>query len=72
MYKKTLMIKSIDVIICDIEQKHDLFFFEVSIRWKVRQCNLISQKDFNENDSLKLTFAIKTLLIKNDQLIEKN
>jgi hypothetical protein len=24
MYKKTLMIKSIDVIICDIEKKHDL------------------------------------------------
>jgi hypothetical protein len=28
MYKKTLMIKSIDVIICDIEKKHDLFFLK--------------------------------------------
>ncbi len=30
MYKKTLMIKLIDVIICDIEKKQDLFF------WKYR------------------------------------
>ncbi len=28
MYKKTLMIKSIDVIICDIEKKHDLFLLK--------------------------------------------
>jgi hypothetical protein len=28
MYKKTLMIKSIDVIICDIEKKHDLSFLK--------------------------------------------
>jgi hypothetical protein len=28
MYKKTLMIKSIDVMICDIEKKHDLFFLK--------------------------------------------
>jgi hypothetical protein len=28
MYKKTLMIKSIDVIIYDIEKKHDLFFLK--------------------------------------------
>jgi hypothetical protein len=28
MYKKTLMIKSIDVIICDIEKKHDLLFLK--------------------------------------------
>jgi hypothetical protein len=28
MYKKALMIKSIDVIICDIEKKHDLFFLK--------------------------------------------
>jgi hypothetical protein len=67
MYKETLMIKSIDVIICDIEKKHDLFFFEISIHRKVRQCSLISQKDLNENDFLKLTFAIETLSIKNDQ-----
>jgi hypothetical protein len=72
MYKKTLIIKSIDVMICDIEKKHDLFFFEISIRRKIRQCSLISQKDFNENDFLKLTFAIKTLSIKNDQSAEKN
>jgi hypothetical protein len=40
--------------------------FEISIRQKVRQCNLISQKDLNEDDFLKLTFTIKTLSIKND------
>jgi hypothetical protein len=28
MYKKPLMIKLIDVIICDIEKKHDLFFLK--------------------------------------------
>jgi hypothetical protein len=28
MYKKALMIKSIDVMICDIEKKHDLLFFK--------------------------------------------
>jgi hypothetical protein len=28
MYKKTLMIKLIDVIICDIEKKHDLFLLK--------------------------------------------
>jgi hypothetical protein len=28
MYKKALMIKLIDVIICDIEKKHDLFFLK--------------------------------------------
>jgi hypothetical protein len=41
-------------------------FFEISIRRKVRQCSSISQKDLNENDFLKLTFAIKTLSIRND------
>jgi hypothetical protein len=46
--------------------------FEISIRRKVRQCNSVSQKDLSENDSLKLTFAIKTLSIKNDQLIKQN
>jgi hypothetical protein len=28
MYKKTLMMKSIDVMICDIKKKHDLFFLK--------------------------------------------
>jgi hypothetical protein len=28
MYKETLMIKSIDVMICDIKKKHDLFFLK--------------------------------------------
>jgi hypothetical protein len=28
MYKKALMIKSIDVMICNIEKKHDLFLFK--------------------------------------------
>jgi hypothetical protein len=28
MYKKALMIKSIDVMICDIKKKHDLFFLK--------------------------------------------
>jgi hypothetical protein len=28
MYKKVLMIKSIDVMICDIKKKHDLFFLK--------------------------------------------
>jgi hypothetical protein len=59
-------------MICDIEEKHDLFFFEISIRQKVRQCSSISQKDLSENDSLILTFATKTLSIRNDQAAEKN
>jgi hypothetical protein len=46
--------------------------FEISIRRKIRQCSSISQKDLNENDFLKLTFAIKTLSIKNDQSAEKD
>jgi hypothetical protein len=29
MYKKALMIKSIDVMICDIEKKHDFFFWNI-------------------------------------------
>jgi hypothetical protein len=66
MYKKTVMIKSIDVMICDIKKKHDLFFFEILIRRKIRQCNAVSQKDLSEHDFLKLTFAIKALSIKND------
>jgi hypothetical protein len=49
-----------------------LIFVEISTRRKIRQCNLISQKDLNENDFLKLTFAIKTLSIKNNQSIKKN
>jgi hypothetical protein len=28
MYKKALIIKLIDVIICDIEKKHDLFLLK--------------------------------------------
>jgi hypothetical protein len=28
MYKKTLMNKLIDAMICDIEKKHDLFFLK--------------------------------------------
>jgi hypothetical protein len=68
MYKKALIIKLIDAIICEFEKKHDLFFFEISIDRKVRQCSLISQKDLNEDDFLKLTFAIKTLSTQNNQL----
>jgi hypothetical protein len=48
-------------------EKTRFVFFEISIRRKIRQCSLISQKDLSEDDSLKLTFAIKTLSIKNDQ-----
>jgi hypothetical protein len=29
MYKKTLMNKLIDAMICDIEKKHDLFFWNI-------------------------------------------
>jgi hypothetical protein len=36
-----------------------LVFVEISTRRKVRQCNSISQKDLNEDDCLKLTFAIE-------------
>jgi hypothetical protein len=32
----------------------------------------MSQKDLSEDEFLRLTFAIKTLLIKNDQSVEKN
>jgi hypothetical protein len=42
MYNKALMNKLIDAIICDIKKKHDLFFFEISINRKIRQCNSIS------------------------------
>jgi hypothetical protein len=44
-------------------KKTRFVFFEISIRRKVRQCNSISQKDLSENDSLKLTFTIRTLSI---------
>jgi hypothetical protein len=47
-------------------EKARFVFFEISIDRKVRQCSSVSQKDFSENDSLKLTFAIKTLSIKNN------
>jgi hypothetical protein len=67
MYKKVLMNKSFDAMICDIEKKHDLLFFEISINRKVRQCSSVSQKDLNKDDFLKLTFAFKALSIKNDQ-----
>ncbi len=49
-----------------------LVFVEISIRRKIRQCNSISQEDLNEDDSLKLTFAIKALSIRNDQSAKKN
>jgi hypothetical protein len=71
MYEKALMIKSIDVMICDIEKKHDLFLLKYRFV-EVCQCNSISQKDFSEDDFLKLTFAIKTLSIKNDQSVKKD
>jgi hypothetical protein len=48
-----------------------IVFFEISINRKVRQCSSISQKDLSKDDFLKLTFAFKTLSIKNDQLILK-
>jgi hypothetical protein len=67
MYKKPLINKSIDAMICDIEKKTWLVFFEISISRKVRQCNSISQKHFSKNDFLKLTFAFKALSIRNNQ-----
>jgi hypothetical protein len=66
MYKKTLMNKLIDAIICDIEKKTWFVFFKISINRKIRQCSSISQKHFNKDDFLKLTFAFKTLSIKNN------
>jgi hypothetical protein len=45
---------------------------EISIRRKVRQCSSISQEDFNEDDFLKLTFAIKALSIWNNQSVKKD
>jgi hypothetical protein len=66
MYKKTLMNELIDAMICDIEKKHVLFFFEISINRKIRQCSSISQKDFSKDDFLKLTFAFKTFSIKDN------
>jgi hypothetical protein len=71
MYKKTLMIKSIDAIICDIEKKHDLSLLKYrSIEKFVNAVQ--SQKDLNKSDFLKLTFAIKALSIKNDQSVKKD
>jgi hypothetical protein len=59
MNKKTLMIKSIEVIICNIEKKHDLFFKNINSSTSLSmKFNFI--KRFNENDFLKLIFAIKT------------
>jgi hypothetical protein len=72
MYKKALMIKSINVMICDIEKKHDLLFLKYRFVEKFVNASLISQKDLNEDDFLKLTSAIKTLSIKNDQSVEKD
>jgi hypothetical protein len=48
-------------------EKTRLVSLEISIRRKVRQCNSVSQQDLNEDDFLKLTFAFKTLSIKNDE-----
>ncbi len=59
-------------MICDIEKKTRFVSFEILIRRKVRQCSFISQKDLSEDDFLKLTFAIKTLSIKNDLSVEKD
>jgi hypothetical protein len=47
-------------------EKTRFVFFEISIRWKIRQCNSVSQKDLSEDNFLKLTFAIKTLSIENN------
>jgi hypothetical protein len=66
MYKKVLMNKLIDAMICDIEKKHDLSFLKYRSIEKIRQCSSISQKHFNKDDFSKLTFAFKTLSIKND------
>jgi hypothetical protein len=42
MYKKTLMNKSIDAMICDIEKKHDLFFLKYRlIQSSSMQFNLV-------------------------------
>jgi hypothetical protein len=39
MYKKALMKKSIDAVICDIEKKHDLFLLK---NWSIEKfVNLI-------------------------------
>jgi hypothetical protein len=40
---------------------------EISTRRKVRQCSLVSQENLSENDFLKLTFAIRTLSIRDNQ-----
>jgi hypothetical protein len=53
-------------------EKTRLVFVEISIRRKIRQCSSISQEDFSEDDSLKLTFTIRTLSIKNNQSIKKD
>jgi hypothetical protein len=67
MYKKTLMNKSIDAIICDIEKKHDLFFLKY--RSVEKFVNAVqSRKNILAKtiSFLKLTFAFKALSIKND------
>jgi hypothetical protein len=58
----------------DMRHKEEarLVFVEISIRRKVRQCSSVSQKDLIENDFLKLTFAIRTLSIRNDQSVKKD
>jgi hypothetical protein len=68
MYKKTLMNKSIDAVICDIEKKHDLSFLKY--RSVEKFVNAVqSRKNILAKtiSFLKLTFAFKALSIKNDQ-----
>jgi hypothetical protein len=37
MYKKVLMNKSIDAMICDIEKKHNLFFLKYLLRHHMQE-----------------------------------
>jgi hypothetical protein len=53
-------------------EKTRLVSVKISTRRKVRQCSSVSQKDLNEDDFLKLTFAIRTLSIKNNQSVKKD
>ncbi len=61
------MNKSIDAIICDIEKKHDLSFLKYQSVEKFVNSVQFHKKYLNKDDFLKLTFAFRTLSIKNDQ-----
>jgi hypothetical protein len=59
LYKKALMIKIIDLMICNIKKKHDLFFLKYRLVEKFVNVILISQKDLNKDDFWNWHLSLK-------------